>query len=203
MNVTSIVNILSIIVSVLIVFFIYKKLKRHLSVSSVKSSIDNKYYSVRSSLPEDTKREVADKLALINRNIKTLINYIERGNDKDSKYQRNVALLKQRYRENSITENIGMEDTTFTVNKGESIEFCITTRNSKEEVYDINKLMFVTIHELAHIGSESYNHTKEFTNFFIFLLKNAIQCNVYKYQNYYKQPEEYCGITIDKTPLVQ
>ena len=200
-NALNLVNLLSLIVCVLVSFFVYKQIKRYLSVSSVKSSIDGKFYSVRASLPENTKKEIANRLALINKNIKILIDYIERNGDK--KYKKNIDLLKSRYHENSITENIDLEDTTFTVNKGESIEFCITTRNSKEEVYDINKLMFVTIHELSHIGSESYNHTREFTDFFIFLLKSAIACKVYKYQNYYKDPEEYCGITIDKTPLVQ
>jgi len=196
-----IINILIIVITVITVFFLYKYLKRYLTVSYVKSSVDNKFYAVRATLPHKTQLNIADKLALINKNVKTLLECIEKSPDKH-KFSKNISLLKSRYREDSISENVNLDNTTFTVNKGESIEFCITTRNSKEEVYDINKLMFVTLHELAHIGSESYDHTEEFRNFFVFLLRSAIKCKIYRYQNYYTEPEEYCGITIDKTPLV-
>ena len=40
--------------------------------------------------------------------------------------------------------------------------------------------MFVAIHELAHIASETIGHNDEFWNNFKFLLDNAVEIKIYK-----------------------
>ena len=62
-------------------------------------------------------------------------------------------------------------------------------------------MMFVAIHELAHLMSKSVGHTTEFWNNMKFLLKVGIKLNVYKKQDFNSQPKEYCGTMITDTPL--
>jgi hypothetical protein len=62
--------------------------------------------------------------------------------------------------------------------------------------------MFVTLHELAHVGTDEIGHGKEFGEFFKFLLEQAIKVGVYNYTNYSNSPQEYCGINITKSPLL-
>jgi len=66
---------------------------------------------------------------------------------------------------------------------------------------DANTLSFVAIHELGHLMTESIGHKSEFWNNFKFLLENAVTIHVYDPVDYKKQEEEYCGMTIDDSPL--
>lgn len=169
-------------------WFFYKK------AEYVKSNIDDKYYLVRNT---DNKHIAADTLAIINRRIKFLVDNLDE-NVSPEEVKHNIRLLKKRNL--VLAENIYMEDTSFTVNK-EEMMLCLSSRNVDEELYDINKLMFVALHELAHVGSKSYGHGKEFVMLFIYLLKKGIDLDVYDYVNYHKEPEEYCGITLNTTPV--
>lgn len=185
-----VVVFLSIIIFIVLrkYWFFYKK------AEYVKSNIDDKYYLVRNS---DNKRAAADTLATINRRIKFLVDNLDE-NASPQEVKHNIRLLKKR--NVVLAENIYMEDTSFTVNK-EEMMLCLTPRSGAEKLYDINKLMFVALHELAHVGSKSYGHGKEFVMLFIYLLKKGIDLDVYDYVNYHKEPEEYCGISLNTTPV--
>ncbi len=159
----------------------------------IQSSIDNSFYRVRNT---KNKQQSADMLAKINKKISILLKNLEGNTSK------NVELLLKRYKSDSLMENIELDNTTYTLNKGEKIAVCLSTRTPlNEKVYDINKLMFVIIHELAHVGCESKGHNAEFRKFFIFLLKKSIELKIYEYKDYSKFPEEYCDITINSTPV--
>ena len=60
--------------------------------------------------------------------------------------------------------------------------------------------MFVAIHELSHVASESIGHNKEFWDNFKFLLKEATDAGVYKMVDYSSNNTEYCGMTITDNP---
>lgn len=176
-------------------WFFYKK------AEYVKSSVDDKYYLVRNT---DNKQMAADTLATINKRIKFLVDNLDE-NTSPQEVKHNIELLKKR--DIVLAENIYMEDTSFTVNKLEMM-ICLTPRDSDaqnvydtRDIYDINKLMFVALHELAHVGCKSYGHGKEFVMLFIYLLKKGIDLDVYDYVNYHKEPEEYCGIILNTTPV--
>ena len=62
-------------------------------------------------------------------------------------------------------------------------------------------MMFVAIHELAHLMTKSIGHTPEFWDNMRFLLKKGIELNVYKKHDYNKVPKDYCGTQITSTPL--
>jgi hypothetical protein len=160
----------------------------------VKSVVDGQYYLVRDT---SLAQESADTLAEINKRIKVLLKKLRTSPNPSS----NTLQLLERYDEKSLMENITLENTTYTVNKGKRISVCLMSRDKTPKIYDINHLMFVVIHELAHIGSKSYGHTIEFTNFFVFLLLQCIKLDIYKFVNYKSNPIEYCGMIINNTPV--
>ena len=61
--------------------------------------------------------------------------------------------------------------------------------------------MFVAIHELAHLMTESIGHTPEFWDNMRFLLKKAIELKIYIKQDFRKSPVSYCGTKITDSPL--
>jgi len=73
-------------------------------------------------------------------------------------------------------------------------------KNGEGGLIDSNTLMFVAIHELSHIATQSIGHTKEFWENFKFLLKESEKINIYNPIDYKKKPEEYCGISIKDNP---
>lgn len=100
--------------------------------------------------------------------------------------------------------------TSYTVNKGEEIVFCLRHKRGrlKGQLHKINELMYVAIHELAHVGCPLNGHPPLFVDINrILLLYGTYYCGftddkiIYKYKNYYKENEEYCGMTIDASLL--
>jgi predicted metal-dependent hydrolase len=87
------------------------------------------------------------------------------------------------------------------VNKGEKIVFCLRSKDKFANLEDENVIMFVAIHELAHIMTISIGHTEEFWNNFRFMLKEAIKMGIYIRHNFKKKPEKYCGTMITDSPL--
>ena len=61
--------------------------------------------------------------------------------------------------------------------------------------------MFVVLHELAHIATESIGHTPEFWANFKWILEESINIGIYAKKDYSKDAVEYCGMTISTTPL--
>ena len=92
--------------------------------------------------------------------------------------------------------------TAYSQNKGEKLAFCLDVeKKGISKLIDLNTLTFVAIHELAHIATESVGHTEEFWDNFKFLLKEAININIYKPVDYKKKPQKYCGMNITDNPL--
>ncbi len=60
--------------------------------------------------------------------------------------------------------------------------------------------MFVALHELAHVATETIGHTKEFWHNFKFLIANAKKIGIYNPENYKQNPKMYCGLTITDSP---
>lgn len=70
------------------------------------------------------------------------------------------------------------------------------------ELHDINTMMFVVLHELAHMMNNRWGHDKEsrFWTLFKFLLANAVEIGVYKPVNYSYHPITYCGLRLSYNP---
>ena len=161
----------------------------------VKSDVDGKVYLVRN-LPDS--KDAANLLATVKLKCVKLVGYLS------EKYQNNPAIdrLILKYNPDNITESgKNSKYTSYSVNKGEKIVFCIRSRDGNEKLVNINTLIFVALHELSHIMTKSIGHTDEFWDNFKFLLREAISIKVYKYQDFRRKPVKYCGTEITDTPL--
>lgn len=161
---------------------------------------DNKLYKVKGSNYHELK-ERANVLAYLNKVSHDIINHLHelKGSKKMEEIRHNIHLLKSRYSRKHLQENLDEVVTSYTINK-QNIHLCLISKDTSK-IHTKNELIFVMIHELAHVGSSSYGHTEEFIEFFVVLLVTAIKLKIYKYIDYTKTPTEYCGITLNETPL--
>ena len=169
--------------------------KKYSNVEYVQSDVDNNKYLVRK-LPDN--KEAANLLANIRLKLVKLCDYLE------LKYSDNKAVYRliKRFNSNNITESTPNEQyTSYSVNKGEKVVFCLRSRDERQKLVDENVMMFVALHELAHIMTKSVGHTEEFWDNFRYLLKHAIKIGIYKEVDFEKKPVDYCGTKITNSPL--
>uniref|UniRef100_A0A6C0JCN7 WLM domain-containing protein n=1 Tax=viral metagenome TaxID=1070528 RepID=A0A6C0JCN7_9ZZZZ len=182
-----------IIVILVLCFFIHYE-SQYSELTYVVSSIDGESYLVRN---REDKQRACDLLATIKKNLNSIVKYLEKNNISDPKVKRLVS----KYRPQNISESIPNTNyTSYSVNKGEKIVFCIREKKTHELV-DINTMMFVAIHELAHVMTKSIGHTEEFWDNMRYLLKKGIKLGIYKEENYKDNPKPYCGTQITDSPL--
>jgi hypothetical protein len=167
----------------------------YFNLKCIISDVDGKKYCVR----ERTKLEMAaDLLAETTVNMKNLVKHC------GDKYPNrdNVTRLVEGFNPRTIQETLPTSEfTAYSENKGEKIAFCLDKKKSgKGGLIDKNTLMFVAIHELAHVATESIGHTDEFWQNFRFLLQEAEELNIYHPVDYAKTPKEYCGMDITDNP---
>jgi predicted metal-dependent hydrolase len=123
----------------------------------------------------------------------------------------NVRRLVKGFNPQKISETLPTsEHTAYSENKGEKIAFCLDKKkhtpldehgiSRESKMIDPNTLMFVAIHEMAHVATESIGHGDEFWENFKFLLEVAAEVGVYSPEDYKKQPQEYCGMRITDNP---
>jgi len=160
------------------------------------ASLDGNRYLVRN-LPD--KEKAANMIAYVRSMLTFIVNRLKLAYPNDNR----VKLLSQRYKADKIEESSeDSKHTSYSVNKGEVLVFCLRFRNDKRELVSKNTITFVALHELAHVITISHGHTQEFWNSFRFLLAHAIKWGIYKNVDYRKNKEPYCGTVITDTPYV-
>jgi hypothetical protein len=164
---------------------------------NVKSTIDNKTYKVRD-MPD--KQAAADLLAKLRLNISKLYLYLEsKVPDKPQ-----VVLLKKNFKPDSnrfFESTPDAEHTSYSVNKGEAVHMCLRQRGGiTEELVAENVIMFVGLHEMAHMITPTIGHDPQFWNNFGWLLEQAEKIGVYKHTNFKEHPVPYCGVKITDMP---
>ncbi len=177
-------------ISIVILFMIIQKIDKNKDILQIVSKIDNREYIVRK-LPDG--KEAADRLAKINDNIIKLLDSL------DEKDRDGIATLKKRFNPDKLSETgLGAKYTSYSVNKGEEIAICV--RQPDNTFIDDNTVMFVVIHELAHVMTKSVGHTTEFWDNMAYLLERAEELGMYQPKNYKEAPVDYCGMEINTTP---
>ena len=159
------------------------------------SDVDGKKYCVR----ERNKLHLAaDKLANTNKNLKKLVNHCKN----KYKTRENIKRLVNGFNPSKIIETLPTSEfTAYSENKGEKLAFCLNkNKNGKGGLIDLNTLMYVAIHEVAHIATKSVGHTDEFWKNFKFLLQEAKEIGIYEPEDYKKNPKNYCGMKITDNP---
>lgn len=207
-------SLIGLIVIVGIILLCYTNIE-HLTneVTYVKSTIDGEDYLVRNA---PNKEEAANILSRVKSSLVKLTEHMnqkfvesdeftsESDNDdeKETSIREAVKRLVKKFNPNNISESgASNKYTSYSVNKGEKIIFCLRQKNETQSFVDENVIRFVAIHELAHIMTLSIGHEPEFWNNFRILLQEAIALGIYKKEDYSKNPKPYCGITVSDSPL--
>jgi hypothetical protein len=159
------------------------------------STIDGKKYCVRE---RNNIQNASNLLARTTEKLEYLVENVgQRYPDRE-----NVQKLVKNFNPTTIKETLPTSEyTAYSENKGEKIAFCLNKKKTdNDNLIDSNTLMFVAIHEIAHIMTTSVGHTEEFWNNFKFLLENAVELKIYTPVDYKKEPEGYCGMDITDNP---
>jgi hypothetical protein len=160
------------------------------------TGFNNEQHHVRNEFND--MEEAANLMAHLKQNMSTLVDHL----NEYHKERKGVKNLNKRLDLDNMMEAPHEDDSTsYTINKGEEMHICMREKNKDKVLHDVNTMMFVILHEMAHIMSDSVGHNKEFRNNFVFLLKNAAQIDLYKRINYQQEPQSYCGLQINTTPI--
>jgi hypothetical protein len=163
----------------------------------ITSDVDSQQYLVR---------DVSDKQVAVNMlaKIRQKMNYladflytnIESYKDKDG-HKEYIMRLHDGLKNSIISESA--ENTVYTsysVNKGEQIVFCLRSKLIHGQIHDFNLIMYVVLHEMSHVACPEIGHTALFKQIFAFLATEAIKLNLYTKIDFNAQNREYCGMTI-------
>lgn len=184
---------------VLVVFIVFISFKMYnesamFNLKCIVSDINGKKYCVR----ERAKLELAaDLLARTSQKLEKLTKYL----DKAYPDRENVNRLVKGFNPDKISETLPTSEfTAYSENKGEKLAFCLNKTKNGKKLIDENTLMFVALHELAHIMTESIGHNEEFWKNFKFLIQNAKEIKVYVPVDYKKDNGHYCGMDLTDNP---
>tara|TARA_Y100000389_G_scaffold13272_1_gene11851 strand:- start:208 stop:843 length:636 start_codon:yes stop_codon:yes gene_type:complete len=162
----------------------------------VKSTYDNQTYLVQN---KPDKLEAANLFAQLREKIELFVSKLK---EKYGTSDERVNRFLKKFKIDAIREAVpNSNQTSYTINKGEKIIVCVRSRNSENKLTDLNTILFVVLHELAHIMTISIGHKEEFWENFKFILAHAIKWNIYKAEDYNSNPKPYCGIKITDSPL--
>lgn len=159
----------------------------------IKSKIDNKEYLVQD---KEDSEEAANLIAEIRRRLIILVEHLIKSNPPDD---RRIELLKENFNPDALREvEGGSSYTSYSINKGEKIVLCL---RNKDGLVNINTMMFVCLHELAHVCNETIGHDAAFWDTFRWILEESINIGIYIKQKFEENPEPYCGMIINSSPL--
>ncbi len=166
-------------------------------IVSVKSTVDGFTYKVRD-MPD--KQEAADIMARVRLKMNKLKLHLETGfPDKPQVKQlmRNFEAQAHRFTESTPDA----EFTSYSVNKGESVFFCLRQREGNDEsLVHEDIITFVAIHEMGHMITKTIGHGPDFWNNFAWLLQEAERIGIYKHRDFRAHPVNYCGMKITDQP---
>jgi WLM domain len=155
----------------------------------VASKVDGRSYVVRD-VPD--KREAADLLARATQRLVLLVDHMRKSFPGDP----DVAFMYDNFTADNVTETTTWDgNAAFTLDKGRQIALCLRSRETGR-LQDLEVITFVAIHELAHLMTNEVGHPEKFYINNRRLLREAISLRLYKFIDFSRHPESYCGITI-------
>jgi hypothetical protein len=186
----------SILISIIIIFFyiLYIIKKNRLTLVETNNSKFMVYN-------DENKLESAKLLDILVDRMYKLRNYLINNKKKYEEYEEYINLLEKNLNteRTTIYENIPDSNlTSYTINKGEELGFCLKSKITGK-FHDINLLMYVAIHEMAHIACPEIGHDELFKNIFMFLTTEAINMGLYKKTDYESNNVEYCGMILSSS----
>ena len=187
-------TILICIVIIFIYFFLF--INRN-NLIYVESNTGTKFLVHKDNL----KNEKANLLGKIVENMFILKNHMIKNINNFTSFEPYIKQLKENLSESrTVVYETDPESnlTSFSVNKGEELSFCLKSKKSNQ-LHDINLLMYVAIHEMAHIACPEIGHGDLFKKIFRKLAEEAIKIGIYKKVNFSEIPTEYCGMILSSS----
>jgi len=187
----SIQGLIILILGIIFVFILYQY-HYYSKIENIVSSIDNRNYEVQI---KDDAQDAANLIAQIREKLIIITDHLIKSYPDDERSNR----LRKNFKPDNIKEGIDNPNyTSYSVNKGEQIVLCLRSHN---KLMDLNTMLFVVLHELAHICTLSIGHTTEFWDNFKWILEEAINIGIYKKQDFKLKNVDYCGMKITDSPL--
>lgn len=190
-----IIFIISIIIIYLVIYLYFTY--TYPDMTYVISDIDNNYYLVRNT---EDKKETANILGKIRRDVLNLSDYLYKNinNKNNEEYKEYIELLHSKAKDIIFVESTQNSIyTSYSVNKGEQIVFCLRTKDLEQKIHEYNLIMYVVLHEISHVACPIYdNHGPLFKKIFAFLTKEAVKLNLYEIIDFNTNPKIYCGMKI-------
>ena len=203
MNITLIILILLIIFIIIILSCSYFKWKDRVKFVQVSSGKESFLVQNNKEEPEWISREVAERLSRLSSKIDELVL-----NMKNTQYPSKEVSNRLYNRWEKIRSNpkglretsLGETSAAYTVNKNQEMRICVRGKNGNK-FEDENTMMFVCLHECAHVMSESFGHNKEFRENFAHITRRAIDLKLYKYEDFSKNNKDYCNTLITNSSI--
>ena len=143
----------------------------------------------------DNQVKKADLLIDLKYKINKLIEHLRLNNIPD---REGAERLYNRFKNTNLRETSLLESSAgYTINKGHELRLCINKVNGS---YQPDIVMFIMLHELAHILSITYGHNEEFRGNMDLIVKEAVKIGIYSGQDYTQKPVNYCGVVIRNSP---
>jgi hypothetical protein len=136
---------------------------------------------------------VADRLAVLEMRIADFVRRAETYAPGDPR----LANIRRRWN-GTLAEAPVDAEVAYSVGKG-AISVCV--RRPGGGLEPENTSMFVLLHELGHVATDSYGHRPEFWANMKFLLEVAEAVGSYAYENFEHGDRSYCGRALTTSPL--
>jgi len=197
MQIIDFIGFIFIFALIAICIYIYLQ-KDDFDLKCIISNVNGKTFCVRD---RQNIEQAVDLLAETATKMEILVNYLK------DKYpdQDNVQRLAKNFDVNKIKEILpNSTHTAYTENK-KNISFCLNVKKNRVDgkLIDPHTLLFVAIHEMAHICTQSIGHKTEFWENFKFLLTEAKIAGIHEPKNYKEEPQQYCSTVITDNPYFE
>ena len=166
----------------------------------VESSNTGIKYLVKNDKNKKASAVLLEKIIL---NMYNLRNHLIKNIENYPDMKKYIKLLETNFNKSRTTiyENSDNKDlTSYSVNKGEEIVFCLKSRKTNKN-HKINTIMYVAIHEMGHLACPEIGHTPLYNRILKFLIEEAIKLKLYEPVKYSQNPTEYCGMVITSNIL--
>ena len=185
-------------ITLILCYFLINISIENFDLVMIESQLNSNKYKVQDRFD---KKIAADKMAEINKTIRSIQKVLVQSHPNDKR----VIRMNKRLNNTKLQETINKPDeSSYTINKGEIISFCLRNKDHEkretDEFHNHNVLVFVLIHELAHVMSIKEGHGTEFMENFRFILRESVKNNIYYPVDYSKMPMNCCGVDVTHNP---
>jgi len=187
----------TILISIIIVFaYIFFVLNRN-NLVYVETNSGTKFMVQK----DNDKKNKGELLNQIVQRMYTLKNHLIKNKSSDKEFEEYWDQLEKNFTpsrtviyETDPKTNL----TSYSVNKGEELSVCLRSKKTGQ-LHEINLLMYVVIHEMAHFACPEIGHGELFKKIFKKMTEEAIKLNLYSQVDYGENPVEYCGMILSSS----